>query len=150
MEGLVLDCNGFTQALSTSNSIISLLTQVNYCLALVVFLNLEKAFELASPHAIFATLATFHTPLKKKILSGAQQMLDLIMTKCEEELPGLKILAERSWDMSIETAIPMGQLSIQGIRLAWTFSLLLSFCLCCYLNFSVGFLQLQYHFCILS
>ena len=48
---------GFTRGLSTADSIITLLTQVNHRPAIAVFLDLEKAFELASPHAILASLA---------------------------------------------------------------------------------------------
>ena len=47
---------GFTRGVSTADSIITLLTQANHRPTLVVFLDLEKAFELASPHAILAAL----------------------------------------------------------------------------------------------
>ena len=45
---------GFTRGLSTVDSIITLLTRVNHRPSVAVFLDLEKAFELASPHAILA------------------------------------------------------------------------------------------------
>ena len=48
---------GFTRGLSTADSIITLLTRVNHRPTVAVFLDLEKAFELASPHAILAALA---------------------------------------------------------------------------------------------
>ena len=47
---------GFTRRMSTTDSFFPLRTQVNYCPTIVVFLNLEKAFELASPHTILTTL----------------------------------------------------------------------------------------------
>ena len=48
---------GFTRGVSTADSIITLLTQVNHRPTVAVFLDLEKAFELASPHTILAALA---------------------------------------------------------------------------------------------
>ncbi|XP_076042108.1 uncharacterized protein LOC143026006 [Oratosquilla oratoria] len=47
---------GYTRGRSTADSILTLLNQVNHRPAIVVFLDLEKAFELASPHAILAAL----------------------------------------------------------------------------------------------
>ncbi|XP_076044675.1 uncharacterized protein LOC143027293 [Oratosquilla oratoria] len=47
---------GYTRSRSTVDSILMLLNQVNHRPAIVVFLDLEKAFELASPHAILAAL----------------------------------------------------------------------------------------------
>ncbi|XP_076052833.1 uncharacterized protein LOC143032247 [Oratosquilla oratoria] len=48
---------GYTRGRSTVDSILTLLNQVNHRPAIVVSLDLEKAFELASPHAILAALA---------------------------------------------------------------------------------------------
>ncbi|KAG0712910.1 LINE-1 retrotransposable element ORF2 protein [Chionoecetes opilio] len=48
---------GFTRGVGTADSLLTLLTQANNCPTVTVFLDLEKAFELASPHAILATLA---------------------------------------------------------------------------------------------
>ena len=45
---------GFICGMSTADS--TLLTQTNHRLTVVVFLNLEKAFELDSPHAILEAL----------------------------------------------------------------------------------------------
>ena len=47
---------GFTRGVGTADSIMALLSYVNNRPALTVFLDLEKAFELASAHAILATL----------------------------------------------------------------------------------------------
>ncbi|XP_076044815.1 uncharacterized protein LOC143027414 [Oratosquilla oratoria] len=47
---------GYTRGRSTVDSILTLLNQVNHRPAIVVFLDLEKTFELASPHAILAAL----------------------------------------------------------------------------------------------
>ncbi|XP_076030419.1 uncharacterized protein LOC143018719 [Oratosquilla oratoria] len=47
---------GYTRGRSTADSILTLLNQVNHRPAIVVFLDLEKAFEQASPHAILAAL----------------------------------------------------------------------------------------------
>ena len=47
---------GFTRGVSTADSIITLLTEANHRPTIAVFLDLEKAFELASPHAILAAL----------------------------------------------------------------------------------------------
>ncbi|XP_050709221.1 uncharacterized protein LOC126994012 [Eriocheir sinensis] len=47
---------GYTRRVSTADSIITLLTQANHRPTLVVFLDLEKAFELASPDAILIAL----------------------------------------------------------------------------------------------
>ena len=49
--------SGFTERRSTTDSIASLLATVNNQPAVVVFLDLEKAFELASPSAIADALA---------------------------------------------------------------------------------------------
>ena len=49
--------SGFTEGRSTADSIASLLAKVNNQSAVVVFLDLEKAFELASPTAIADELA---------------------------------------------------------------------------------------------
>ena len=48
---------GFTRGSSTADSIITLLMRANHRSTLAVFLDLEKAFELASPHAILTILA---------------------------------------------------------------------------------------------
>ena len=47
---------GFTRGKSTTDSIFALLAQVNHSPTIVVFLDLEKAFDLASPHAILTAL----------------------------------------------------------------------------------------------
>ena len=47
---------GFTRGVSTTDSIFALLAQANHRPTLVVFLDLEKAFELASHNAILTAL----------------------------------------------------------------------------------------------
>ncbi|XP_076069753.1 uncharacterized protein LOC143041629 [Oratosquilla oratoria] len=49
---------GNTRGRSTADSILTLLNQVNHRLDIIVFLDLEKAFELASPRAILAALVS--------------------------------------------------------------------------------------------
>ncbi|XP_063854131.1 uncharacterized protein LOC135096523 [Scylla paramamosain] len=47
---------GYTRGVSTADSILALLTQIDHRPAVIVFIDLEKAFELASPHAILDAL----------------------------------------------------------------------------------------------
>ncbi|XP_063887725.1 uncharacterized protein LOC135115154 [Scylla paramamosain] len=47
---------GYTREVSTADSILALLTQIDRRPAVIVFIDLEKAFELASPHAILDAL----------------------------------------------------------------------------------------------
>ena len=56
IEPLHQNLFGFTRDVSLTDSIFGLLAQVNHCPILVIFLDLEKAFKLASPHAILTTL----------------------------------------------------------------------------------------------
>lgn len=47
---------GFTRGVCTADSILTLLTHINHRPSVAVFIDLEKAFELASPHAILEAL----------------------------------------------------------------------------------------------
>ncbi|KAK8390570.1 hypothetical protein O3P69_010334 [Scylla paramamosain] len=47
---------GYTRGVSTADSILALLTQIDHRPAVIVFIDLEKAFELISPHAILDAL----------------------------------------------------------------------------------------------
>ena len=47
---------GYTRGVSTADSILALLAQANHQPTVIIFLDLEKAFELASPHAILTAL----------------------------------------------------------------------------------------------
>ncbi|KAK8407615.1 hypothetical protein O3P69_002277 [Scylla paramamosain] len=47
---------GYTRGVSTADSILTLLTQIDHRPTVIVFIDLEKAFELASPHAILDAL----------------------------------------------------------------------------------------------
>ena len=49
-------CSSPTRGVSTTDSVFPLLAQANRRPTLVVFLDLEKAFELASPHAVLTAL----------------------------------------------------------------------------------------------
>ena len=48
---------GYIRGVSTADSILTLLTRANHSSTVVVFLDLEKAFELTSPHAILEALS---------------------------------------------------------------------------------------------
>ncbi|KAK3886584.1 hypothetical protein Pcinc_009232 [Petrolisthes cinctipes] len=47
---------GYTRGVSTADSILALMTHINHRPTVAVFIDLEKAFELASPHAILDSL----------------------------------------------------------------------------------------------
>ncbi|KAK4322455.1 hypothetical protein Pmani_006795 [Petrolisthes manimaculis] len=47
---------GYTRGVSTADSILALMTHINHRPTVAVFIDLEKAFELASPHAILDAL----------------------------------------------------------------------------------------------
>lgn len=49
---------GYTSGVSTADSILAMLSQLIHCPTVVVFIDLEKAFELVSPHVILDALAT--------------------------------------------------------------------------------------------
>ena len=65
---------GFCRGKSTALSVASLLSLINDRKAVVVFLDLEKAFELASPTAIAATLAA--RGVRGKLLAWARDYLE--------------------------------------------------------------------------
>ena len=67
------DIHAFTKGMSTAHSLATLLSIVSKTSAVVVFLDLEKAFELASPHAILETLV--RKGVKGKLLAWIEDYL---------------------------------------------------------------------------
>ena len=102
---------GFTRGLSTADSIITFLTRVNHRPAVAVFLDLEKAFELASPHAILAALAG--KGVRGRLLVWLQDYL-------QQRSARVRFQGHRSSFRELENGTPQG-----GILSPFLFNLLM-------------------------
>ena len=70
----ICSASPFTRGVTTTDSIFALLAQANHHPTLVIFLDLEKAFELASsPHAIITALV--EKGVRRKLLAWLRDYL---------------------------------------------------------------------------
>ncbi|XP_076039453.1 uncharacterized protein LOC143024524 [Oratosquilla oratoria] len=90
---------GYTRGRSTADSILKLLNQVNHRPAIVVFLDLEKAFELVSPHAILAAL------VRKGVMGG---MLAWLRDYLQHRRARVKFQSLKSSFQRLENGTPQG------------------------------------------
>ncbi|XP_076041806.1 uncharacterized protein LOC143025691 [Oratosquilla oratoria] len=102
---------GYTRGRSTADSILTLLNQVNHRPAIVVFLDLEKAFELASPHAILAAL------VRKGVMG---RMLAWLRDYLQHRRAMVKFQGLKSSFQRLENGTPQG-----GILSPFLFNLLM-------------------------
>ena len=90
---------GFTRGVGTADSIMALLSQVNNRPAVAVFLDLEKAFELASAHAILAALV--QKGVRGRLLTWLQDYL-------LDRRARVRFQGERSAFRRLENGTPQG------------------------------------------
>ncbi|XP_076041976.1 uncharacterized protein LOC143025848 [Oratosquilla oratoria] len=102
---------GYTRGRSTADIILTLLNQVNHRPAIVVFLDLEEAFELASPHAILAAL------VRKGVMG---RMLAWLRDYLQHRRARVKFQGLKSSFQRLENGTPQG-----GILSPFLFNLLM-------------------------
>ena len=102
---------GFTRDMSTADSLITLLAHTNNRPTITVFLDLEKAFELASLHAILAVLVRIG--VRGRLLSWLHDYLHQRRTR-------IKFQGHKSSYRSFENETPQG-----GILSPFLFNLLM-------------------------
>ena len=90
---------GYTRGMSTADCLITLLAHANNQPTIVVFLDLEKAFELASPHAILAALV--RKGIRGRLLGWLQDYL-------QQRQARVRFQGHKSPYLTFENGTPQG------------------------------------------
>ncbi|KAK3889161.1 hypothetical protein Pcinc_006736 [Petrolisthes cinctipes] len=92
---------GYNRGVSTADSILALMTHINHRPTVAVFIDLEKAFELASPHAILDAL------VKKGVLG---RMLAWLRDFLQHRRGRVRFQGHKSSFQEMENGTPQGSI----------------------------------------
>ncbi|KAK3895863.1 hypothetical protein Pcinc_000476 [Petrolisthes cinctipes] len=92
---------GYNRGVSTADSILTLMTHINHRPTVAVFIDLEKAFELASPHAILDAL------VKKGVLG---RMLAWLHDFLQHRRGRVRFQGHKSSFQEMENGTPQGSI----------------------------------------